>query len=37
VDNIADFTGVVYKSNLDRHFTDISPAWDFEGFKNKVE
>jgi len=37
VDNIADFSGVVYKSNLDRHFTDISPAWDFEGFKNKLE
>lgn len=37
VDNISDFSGIVYKSNIDRHFTDISPAWDCINFKNKLE
>ena len=37
IDTISDFNGVVYKSNLDKHYTDITPAWDFEGFKNKLE
>lgn len=37
VDNLKEFSGIVYKSNIDRHFTDLSPAWDCERFKNKVE
>ena len=37
VENISDFSGIVYKSNIDRHFTDISPAWDCIDFKNKIE
>jgi hypothetical protein len=37
VDNLGDYKGVIYKSNLDRHYTDLSPAWPCEEFKNKIE
>jgi len=37
VDGIYDFNGVVYKSNFERHYTDLSPAWDCGDFKNKLE
>jgi hypothetical protein len=37
VDNLSDFRGVMYKSNIDKHYTDLTPAWDFEEFKNKLE
>jgi hypothetical protein len=37
VDNLSDFNGVLYKSNFEKHFTDLNPSWWFEDFKNKVE
>lgn len=32
-----DFQGVLYKSNLGKHYTDLSPAWKFKAFKEKLE
>jgi hypothetical protein len=37
IDDLSDFHGVVYKSNIERYYNDLSPAWDCEEFKNKVE
>jgi hypothetical protein len=37
VDGIYDFKGIVYKSNFEKHYTDLSPAWDCGDFKNKLE
>ncbi len=37
IDNLSDFNGVLYKSNLDKQHTDLSPAWDCKLFKNKLE
>ena len=31
------FEGVTYKSNYYKEMTDLSPAWDFNKFKNKIE
>lgn len=31
------FNGVLYRSNFNIHYTDVSPAFDIEEFKNKVE
>jgi hypothetical protein len=31
------FDGIIYKSNIDKHYNDLSPAWDFEKFKNRLE
>lgn len=38
IENIIDnnYT-VIYRSNLDKHYTDLNPSWDFERFKNKLE
>lgn len=37
LEDISDFNGVLYKSNIEKHYTDISPAWFFDEFKNKLE
>ena len=37
IDNLVDYTGVIYKSNLEKHYSDLSPSWDFIKFKNKLE
>lgn len=31
------FEGIAYKSNYSKYFSDVSPAFDFTNFKNKVE
>ena len=31
------YEGVLYRSNFEKYYTDISPTFDFEGFKNKIE
>jgi len=36
-DNANDFNGILYRSNFEKHYTDISPAWDCKGFKDKLE
>jgi len=37
IDYINDYTGVLYKSNFEKHYMDLTPAWDYELFKNKLE
>lgn len=37
VDKIENYSGIIYRSNLDRHYTDLNPSWDFQKFKNKIE
>jgi N-acetyl-anhydromuramyl-L-alanine amidase AmpD len=37
VDDLLDGSTIVYKSNLNKNYTDLSPAWDCEQFKNKLE
>lgn len=37
IDNINDYNGVLYKSNFSKRYTDLSPAWDYIKFKNKIE
>lgn len=37
VDNLTEFNGVLYKSNFEKHFTDLNPSWRFDEFKNKIE
>lgn len=31
------YEGVLYRSNFEKYYTDISPTWDFTTFKNKIE
>ena len=37
IDGIENFEGIAYRSNYDKENTDLSPAWDFKKFKNKIE
>tara|TARA_R110002050_G_scaffold34397_1_gene86762 strand:+ start:5011 stop:5625 length:615 start_codon:yes stop_codon:yes gene_type:complete len=37
IKNESNDNGVFYKSNFNKGYTDLSPAWDFKLFKNKVE
>lgn len=37
INELGDFTGVLYKANLEKYYTDLNPCWDFEKFKNKIE
>jgi N-acetyl-anhydromuramyl-L-alanine amidase AmpD len=35
--DIENFSGIVYRSNYSKYFTDVSPAFDTMQFKNKLE
>jgi len=37
IDNPDEYEGIFYKSNLEKHHTDLSPAWSCEDFKSKLE
>tara|TARA_R100000908_G_scaffold23482_1_gene9511 strand:+ start:19503 stop:20129 length:627 start_codon:yes stop_codon:yes gene_type:complete len=37
LDDAQNFNGVLYRSNFEKYYTDITPAWDFKYFKNKLE
>jgi N-acetyl-anhydromuramyl-L-alanine amidase AmpD len=37
LNSLGDFSGILYKANLDKFYTDLNPTWDFEVFKNKIE
>ena len=37
IDSFNGYEGVIYKSNLEKHYTDLSPAWDCTIFKEKIE
>ena len=34
---IVEFNGICYKSNYSKDFKDLSPAWDYLSFKDRVE
>jgi hypothetical protein len=37
IEELDNFNGVLYKSNIEKHYTDLSPAWNCEDFKHKLE
>lgn len=37
VDGLEDFSGVLFKSNISKYETDLTPAFDFNYFKEKLE
>lgn len=37
IDNLIGYEGIIYRSNLEKHYTDLSPSWDCNEFKNKLE
>jgi hypothetical protein len=37
IEGLAEYRGVIYKSNIEKHYTDLNPTWDCEEFKNKLE
>jgi len=37
IDGMEYFEGITYRSNYYKEMTDLSPAWDFNKFKNKIE
>jgi hypothetical protein len=37
IENVNDFEGILYKSNIEKHYTDLTPAWPCENFKYKLE
>jgi len=37
IDKTIDYKNIMYKSNLDKKFTDVNPSWDCELLKNKLE
>lgn len=36
-DEAYEFNGILYRSNFEKHYTDITPAWDCQKFKDKLE
>lgn len=37
IEGLFEYQGVIYKSNIEKHYTDLNPTWDCEEFKNKLE
>lgn len=37
IDDTSEYNGVLYKSNLAKHYFDVSPAWNCQEFKNNLE
>jgi hypothetical protein len=37
IDRLDDYMPILYRSNLNKNFTDLSPAWDCNGFKEMLE
>lgn len=37
VNSIEEFNGVCYKGNLEKHYIDLNPSWDYQEFKKNVE
>lgn len=37
INGIEKYEGIVTRSNFDSNYTDLSPAFDFENFRNKLE
>jgi len=36
-DGVESYNGILYKSNFEKYYTDVSPAWDCLEMKNKIE
>lgn len=36
IDNSEYYYGILYRSNIDKNYTDLSPAFDFNGFRSKL-
>jgi len=36
-ERLVDYQGVLCKSNIEKHYTDLNPSWDCELFKSKLE
>lgn len=36
-ETVKSYHGILYKSNFEKYYTDISPAWDCLKFKDKIE
>lgn len=37
IDKLGEYEGIFYRSNIEKHFTDLGPSWNFEIFKEKIE
>lgn len=37
IDDLSDYQGILYRSNLEKHYSDLTPAWDFKKFKELLE
>lgn len=37
MNDLDDYNGILYKSNIEMYYTDLSPAFDFEYFINNIE
>ena len=37
MNDLEDYCGILYKSNIEMYYTDLSPAFDFEYFTNKIK
>ena len=37
MNDLEDYKGILYKSNIETYYTDLSPAFDFEYFINNIE
>lgn len=35
IEELNDYNGIIYRSNISKNYTDLSPSWDFESFKEK--
>jgi hypothetical protein len=36
VDSISEYNGIVFRSNYEKSYTDLSPAFNFEEFKKLI-
>jgi N-acetyl-anhydromuramyl-L-alanine amidase AmpD len=36
IDDLNDYKGILYRSNLDKYYTDLNPSWDFKSFKERI-
>jgi hypothetical protein len=37
IENFDQFDGVLYRSNINKNYTDLNPSWNFETFKTNIE
>jgi len=37
IDDLKNYSGILYRSNIERYYTDLNPSWDYKLFKEKIE